>query len=127
MKDQPAFYDLVDFNHPLTIQLLELLQPGISINDICTLQARIQDLLAGNAWLASQREAWEKVAAERERGIHDLQAGNAWLTSQCEAWQKAADEQVQVIATLTKRLEKIQSHIGVRLLNRLSGRKLFGS
>jgi glycosyltransferase involved in cell wall biosynthesis len=132
MKDQPAFYDLVDFNHPLTIQLLVLLQSGTSISTIFSSQGRIQDMLAGNAWLVSQREAWEKVAAEREQGIVTLQAyiqelmtGNAWLTSQCEAWQKAVVDYEQGIATLKERLKKIQSHKGVRLLNRLSGRKLF--
>jgi uncharacterized coiled-coil protein SlyX len=146
MKDQPAFYDLIDFNHPLTIQLLRLLQQGIGITAVFALQAQVQDLQTGNAWLASQREAWEKTAAEREQGIHDLQAhirdlqtGNAWLASQCEAWQKASAEQGQVIAEqrqavdalssrlqdTAERLKKIQSHIGVRFLNRLSGRKLF--
>lgn len=139
MKDHPVFNDLIDFNHPLTAQLLQLLQSGIRLAAVFALPAQVQDLLIGNAWLASQREAWEKVAAEREQGIRDLQAhirelqaGNAWLASQCEAWQKASIEQGeviierdQVIAKLTERLEKIQSHIGVRLLNRLSGRKLF--
>lgn len=171
MKDQPAFYDLIDFNHPQTIQLLQLLQLGMSINTTFALQAQvqdfqiyvqdlqthIQDLQTGKAWLTSQREAWEKIAAEREQGINDLQthiqnlqtylqelqayiqellAGNAWLKSQCEewerAWEKASLEQGQAIATLSsrlldtsERLKKIQSHIGVRLLNRLTGRKLY--
>jgi glycosyltransferase involved in cell wall biosynthesis len=146
MKDQPAFYDLIDFTHPKTIQLLQLLQLGISITttfalqaQVQELQAHVQDLQTGNAWLTSQREAWEKVAAEREQSIHDLQAyirdllaGNAWLASQCEAWEKASAEQGQAIAALSSRLQdtaerlkKIQSHIGVRFLNRLTGRKLF--
>ena len=97
------------------------------------MQAHVQDLQTGNAWLASQREAWEKIAVEREQGIHDLQAhirdllaGNAWLTSQCEAWEKVAMERDTISAAgSTERLNKIQSHIGVRLINRLSRRKLF--
>jgi glycosyltransferase involved in cell wall biosynthesis len=160
MKDQPAFYDLTDFNHPQTIQLLQLLQLGMSITTTFALQAQVQnfqiyvqdlqthvqDLQTGKAWLTSQREAWEKIAAEREQGINDLQAhiqnlqtylqelqaGNAWLKSQCEAWERASFEQGQAVATLSsrlldtsERLKRIQSHIGVRLLNRLTGRKLY--
>ena len=157
IKDRPAFNDLIDFNNPQTIPLLQLLQLGFSMTAFLALQAQVQDLQAhtqnlqahiqdlqahiqdlqiGNAWLSSQREAWEKIATEREQGIRDYQiyiqdllAGKAWLASQCEAWEKAHAE---AVATLSSRLQdtneklrKIQSHIGVRLLNRIIGRTLF--
>ncbi|MCX5855303.1 MAG: glycosyltransferase [Deltaproteobacteria bacterium] len=146
MKDQPAFYDLIDFNHPQTIQLLQLLQSGVSITTFFALQAQVQDLqaqvqdlqthvqdlLTGKAWLSSQCEAWQKVVAEREQSIAALQAqvqglltGNAWLESQRAAWEAAAVLNDGNARQLAERLEKIQSHRGVRLLNRLSGRKLF--
>ncbi|MHB8909185.1 MAG: glycosyltransferase family 2 protein [Syntrophales bacterium] len=174
VKDQPAFRNLVDFNNPQAIQLLQLLQSGAGIatsfalkaqvQDLQTgnawltsqraawekaasalqayvqdMQAHVQNLQEGNAWLTSQREAWEKVAAEREQGIHelqvyiqDLQAGNTWLASQCEAWKKAAVERGETIAVLSRdlqdtaeKLKKMQSHILVRIINRLSGQRLF--
>ncbi|MBN2437572.1 MAG: glycosyltransferase [Deltaproteobacteria bacterium] len=146
IKDRPAFYDLVDLNHPRTIQLLRLIELGVSIASTIALQARVEDLQAwtqdlqkGMAWLASQCRAWEKATNEREQVIaslqdhvQDLQTGHAWLKSQCEAWEKNAAEQGKAVADLSSRLQdmnerlnKIQSHLGVRILNRLTGRKLF--
>ena len=103
------------------------------------LQAHVQDLQVGKAWLTSQREAWEKVAVEREQIIvalqaqaQDLQTGNTWLTAQCAAWEKTAVERGETIAVLSchlqdtmEKLKKIQSHILVRIINKLSRRKLF--
>jgi glycosyltransferase involved in cell wall biosynthesis len=107
MKDQPAFYDLIDFNHPQTIELLQLLQQGVSITAFFALQDQVQDLLTGNAWLKSQRDAWEKTATERERIIialqvheQDLRIGNAWLKSQRDAWEKTATERERIIIAL---------------------------
>jgi glycosyltransferase involved in cell wall biosynthesis len=85
-----------------------------------------RELVLGNIWLTSQRDAWEKTAAEREQSIvvlqaqvQDLQTGNAWLTSQRDAWENAAiwltsqrdawenaaTERGQNIATLTSHLQ----------------------
>jgi glycosyltransferase involved in cell wall biosynthesis len=132
MKEQPAFYDLTDFNNPLTIQLLQLLQSGVSIATffarektaaereriIVALQGQVQDLLTGNVWLTSQRDAWEKTAAEREQSIAVLQAqvqdlliGNAWLTSQRDAWQKTAAEHGQTIAEREQSFIALLSHV----------------
>jgi len=52
--------------------LLQLLQFGVSITTFFALQAQVQDLLTGNAWLTSQREAWEKTATERDGQIANL-------------------------------------------------------
>jgi glycosyltransferase involved in cell wall biosynthesis len=116
MKDQPVFYDLIDFNNPQTIQLLQLLQSRVSIAEFFALKAQVQDLQTGNAWLTSQREAWEKTAAEREQSIvvllayvQDLQTGNAWLTSQREAWEKTAAEREQSIVALQVQVEDLQT------------------
>jgi hypothetical protein len=105
-----------------------------------------RELVLGNIWLTSQRDAWEKTAAEREQSIvvlqaqvQDLQTGNAWLTSQRDAWENAATERGQNIATLTSHLQnaaerlakseavlnKIRSHWGMRLVNCLSKTKFF--
>ena len=104
MKDQPAFHDLLDFNNPQTIQLLQLLQFGVCVTTyfareqyIVALQAHVQDLQTGNAWLESQRAAWESTALVNDANVRQL----------------------------AERLEKIQSHRGVWLVNRLTGRKLF--
>ena len=87
---------------------------------IAALQVQVQDLHTGNAWLTSQREAWEKVAADREQSIaalqvqvQDLQTGNAWLSSQREAWEKVAAEREQSIATLTSRLHETDERLAV--------------
>jgi hypothetical protein len=67
---------------------------------ITALQAQVQELLTGNAWLTSQREAWEKVAAVRDQSIAALQvhvqellAGTAWITEQRDAWESKAKAQ----------------------------------
>jgi glycosyltransferase involved in cell wall biosynthesis len=76
----------------------------------------IQHSQTGNEWLSSQREAWEKAAAEREQSIialkayiQDLQTGNAWLSSQREAWEKAAAEREQSIAVLQSQVQDLQT------------------
>lgn len=84
---------------------------------IAALQAQVQDMLTGNAWLTSQRDAWEKTAAEREQFISALQAqvqdlltGNAWLTSQREAWEKTAAEREQSIAALQAQVQSLTGY-----------------
>jgi hypothetical protein len=81
---------------------------------IAALQVQVQELLTGNAWLSSQREAWEKAAADREQSIAALQVqvqelltGNAWLTSQREAWEKAAADREQSIAALQVQVQEL--------------------
>ena len=129
MKDQPAFYDLIDFNNPQTIQSLQSWVSTTTFvareQSIVALQAQVQDLQTGNEWLTSQREAWEKLATEREQSIaalqaqvQDLQTGNAWLTSQRDAWEKAAAEREAI-------LDKIRNHWGMRFINFLSKTKYF--
>ncbi len=104
------------------------------------------DFVAKLPWLTSQREAWEKVASEREQSImvlqsqvQDLLTGNAWLTSQREAWEKVASEREQSIMVLTSNLQvsnqrlsesdailtKIRNHWVMRLVNRLFNRQFF--
>jgi hypothetical protein len=113
---------------------------------IAALQAQVQDLLTGNTWLTSQRQAWEQTAAEREQSIAALQAqvqdlltGNTWLTSQSEAWEHTAAEREQSIAALQARLleteqrlavssamlHKIRTHWAVRWANYLFKKRLF--
>jgi len=103
------------------------------------LQDWIQKLQTGNDWLASQRDLWEKKVAEQGRTINELQAwaqelqaGNDRLTSQCDAWEQVnaaltaqSTEQASRLKDATERLKKIESHRGVRLLNRLMEGKLF--
>jgi len=81
---------------------------------IAALQAQVQDLLTGNAWLTSQREAWEKIAVEREQFITALQAqvqdlltSNAWLTSQREALEKTSAEREQFITALQAQVQDL--------------------
>ena len=81
---------------------------------IVALQAQVQDLLTGTAWLTSQREAWEQTAAEREQSIAALQGqvqelltGNAWLTSQREAWEQTAAQREQSIAALQAQVQTL--------------------
>ena len=104
IKDQQAFCDLIDFNNPQTIQLLQLLQTWVSIATFVALKAQVKDLQSGNAWLTSERDAWEKTAAEREQTlqaqVQDLQSGNAWLTSERDVWEKTAVERDGQIANL---------------------------
>lgn len=107
---------------------------------------QVQDLLTSNAWLTSQRDAWERLAAEQEGTIaalqvqvQDLLTGNAWWTSQRDAWERLAAEREQSVAELTARLQqtaerlaasdailnKLRSHRGIRFINLLSKRSLF--
>ncbi|MCW0220501.1 MAG: hypothetical protein OJI67_19390, partial [Prosthecobacter sp.] len=72
------------------------------------------DLVAKLPWLTSQREAWERVASEREQSIVALQAqvqdlltGNAWLTSQREAWERVASEREQSIVALQAQVQDL--------------------
>lgn len=113
---------------------------------IVAMQAQAQELVAGNAWLTSQRDVWEQTAAQREQSIATLQGqvqelltGNAWLTSQRDAWEQAATQREQSIVELDAKLNeaaerlvrsdavlhKIRRHWGMRLVNLLSGNKLF--
>ena len=112
---------------------------------IATLQ--VQELLNGNAWLDSQRDAWEQLAVQREQSIAALQVqvqevlnGNIWLSSQRDAWEQLAAQRDKTVRTLDAQLreshdklamrdavlDRIQGHWGMRLINFLSGRKLFG-
>ena len=118
LKDQPAFYDLIDFNNPQTIQLLQLLQFGLSITEffareqsIAALQAQVQELQTGNTWLSSQRDAWEKVAAEREQAI-------AALTSNLH-------DTAERLAVREAMQNKIRNHWGMRFVNFISKSKIF--
>ena len=72
------------------------------------------DLVAKLLWLTSQREAWERVASEREQAIvalqtqvQDLLTGNAWLTSQREAWEQTAAEREQSIVALQTQVQDL--------------------
>jgi hypothetical protein len=119
VKEQPAFCNLIDFNDPQAIQLLHLLQSGAGIATSFALKAQVQDLQTGNAWLSSQRDAWEKTAAEREQSIvtfqaqvQDLQAGNAWLSSQRDAWEKTAAERAGQIDNLNQAVAERDDQIG---------------
>ena len=78
---------------------------------IAALQAQVQDLLTGNAWLTSQREAWEKTAAEREQSI-------AALVSRLHE----TDERLAASDAI---LNKIRNYWGMRFINFLSKTKLF--
>ena len=114
---------------------------------IATLQVQVQELLNGNAWLDSQRDAWEQLAVQREQSIAALQVqvqevlnGNIWLSSQRDAWEQLAAQRDKTVRTLDAQLreshdklamrdavlDRIQGHWGMRLINFLSGRKLFG-
>ena len=75
------------------------------------LQTQVQDLLTGNDWLTSQREAWEKTAAERGKIIGEL---NLHLHMTTES-----------LAEKIKVLENIKAHRGMRFVNALSNPKLF--
>lgn len=116
MKDQPAFYDLIDFKNPQAMQLMQLLQFGLGITTAFELQTKIKDLQAGSAWLAEQRELWEKIAAEREKSIlalqahtQDLQASNEWLTRERDSWEKVAAEREKGIVTLQAQAQELQT------------------
>ena len=81
---------------------------------IVELQTRIQQLLTGNAWLSSQREAWEQTATERETSINAIQAqvqeliiGNSWLSSQREAWEQTAAERETSINALQAQVQEL--------------------
>lgn len=70
---------------------------GIKSVSLANLQVEAENLRTGNAWLESQRAAWENTAIERERfieelrtGNEELRAGNAWLESQRTAWENLA-------------------------------------
>ena len=84
--------------------------------------AQVQYLLTGHAWLALQREPWEKHlraqvqylqanAQGLQASMQDLQTGNEWLKSQCEAWEKVArlheaDAESRAVANIIIRLSK---------------------
>ena len=95
----------VDFNH----QTLE------TEHKLNRLRFANYTLTNTNQWLASQCKAWENATAEQKQ----------WLESQCKAWENTAADREQTIATLSSQLNKIRDHPGIRLINFLSGRKLF--
>jgi hypothetical protein len=78
---------------------------------IAALQTQVQDLLTGNAWLTSQREAWEKTPAEREQFIAELTSQLHKITERLNANDAA--------------LKRIHSHRIMRFINLLSNNKLF--
>jgi len=141
--DHPRYPISLNFGCELASQLLPGANNAATAREqiIAAMQAQVQDLQKDNAWLSSQREAWEKVAAEREQiitvmqaQVQDLQTGNTWLSSQREAWEKVAAEREQSIAALTSRLHdtaerlslsgailnKIRNHWGMRFVKFLS-------
>lgn len=70
--------------------------PGIA-SRLAELEAAYDIMAKGKAWLESQRDAWQALAAEREERITELSAaieqyrqGNEWLDSQRRAWREQA-------------------------------------
>ena len=108
MKDQPAFYDLINFQNPQMNQSLQSLARTTTFfereQSIVALQAQVQDLQTGNAWLSSQSEAWEKAAATLQSQVHDT------------AERLSSSEAI---------LNKIRNHWGMRFVNYLSKTKFF--
>jgi glycosyltransferase involved in cell wall biosynthesis len=75
---------------------------GIESVSLAELQAEVERLRTGNAWLESQRAAWENTAAEREKA-------NAWLESQRAAWENTATEREQHNTMLVLQNESLES------------------
>jgi hypothetical protein len=71
----------------------------------------VKDLLTGNAWLTSQREAWELVASEREQAIMAL-------TSNLQVSNQRLSESDAM-------LSRVRNHWVMRLINRLFNRQFF--
>ncbi|OTE95603.1 hypothetical protein BCS42_06585 [Crenothrix sp. D3] len=89
---------------------------GIESVSLSELQAEVENLRAGNAWLESQRTAWENIAIEREKSIEelhtsieDLQTGNAWLELQRAAWENTAIEREKSIEDLRTGIADLQT------------------
>ena len=78
---------------------------------IAELEAYIEDLLTGKAWLESQRVAWADIAASRAQSIAELQAQK----DQIDAKLKANDSV----------LNRIRSLPGIKAINFFSKTKLF--
>ena len=106
LKDQPVFYRLLDFNDPRTVQLVQLLRGGV-IN-----RTAFEALKTDNAWLKSEREAWEKSVSALQNCVQELRDGTAWLTSQRDAWEHVATERAGQIGNLNQVIVERDGQIG---------------
>jgi GT2 family glycosyltransferase len=67
---------------------------GMTIKE---LQAYIEELGKGKAWLEEQREKWKKLAEEHHAWIDELQKGKDWIEEEWKKWKKLAeDRQVHI-------------------------------
>ncbi len=73
---------------------------------VSELNERIDLECQASAYLKGERDAWEKLAVERESVIQTQEASsiatmqsNAWLTQQRDAWEKLATDRESVIQT----------------------------
>lgn len=98
------------------LQQLEKLQSDIGAlkDDIRWLQTQKQNLTVANEWLQSQRDEWERTAAEREQTIVNLQkqgqglaAGKLWLEHQRDAWERACSDCRNAVATLQLQVQDL--------------------
>ena len=96
-------------------------------------EREIQGHLAAKDWLAGEREAWEKLAQERESAIHAQDASiatalqaNEWLLTQRDAWQYSSQaEQAQKdTLQLEKDTLQLEKNTLQAKLNHISGHKL---
>ena len=97
---------------------IEELQAGIAWleSQRTELQVHIDDLQIGNAWLKSQCTEWENIAASHEQSIvklqahiEDQQAGTAWLESQRAEWESIAANRGQSITEMQAQIEDLRA------------------
>ncbi|MHB8773173.1 MAG: glycosyltransferase [Syntrophales bacterium] len=114
LKEQPAFDDLINFNHPITIKALQLLRTGINRAAFLELQGQVQDLKTCNAWLTSEREAWEKIAAEHEGRIANLNQAVTQRDARIDGLNRAVAERDGKIAERDGRIGNLNSAVSER-------------
>jgi hypothetical protein len=90
-------------------QLMQLVSPTAT-DRLAELEIAYDKLTEGQEWLSSQRDAWERLAAERQERITELlvvaeecKKGNDWLESERQAWERHAKE-------LQIRVEELSNH-----------------
>jgi glycosyltransferase involved in cell wall biosynthesis len=110
IKDRPVFYDLINFDNALAIDLLRLWD----CSNFVTHEQSNFSLQTQVRWLDDQRQSWMNVAAERERSIlslqsyvQDLLTAKDWLDEQRLAWEKLADEREQSNVVLQARIQSL--------------------
>lgn len=88
-------------------------------------KAKFAELHEGKTWLESQWTTGRTDLLAKDIQLAELQACNSWLASQREAWERTALEREQSIVALSDRLEEVSGKLAAHetTINKIRSRR----